>query len=180
MPARKGIKLTNKRFKVEQNDHWPVNDISTSYSDARYFKKGITFKQKLSYNNYFGFTDQLWRHGASVNCDVMSGQHYYWASSPYFVYFCLSMIPFSIYFDGDYSLQIISGLIWVLATMVYQRNAVVHNLKLTLLQRIRDLLIIEHCLIGETFFFASSPRFRCFLYNEKNMLFIDIEQSISQ
>ena len=24
----------------------------------RYFKKGIIFKQKLSYNNYFGFTDQ--------------------------------------------------------------------------------------------------------------------------
>ena len=23
------------------------------------FKKGIAFKQKLGYNNYFGFTDQL-------------------------------------------------------------------------------------------------------------------------
>ena len=28
-----------------------------------YFKKRITFKQWLSYGNYFGFADQLRRHG---------------------------------------------------------------------------------------------------------------------
>ena len=53
-------------------------------------------------NNYFGFTDYLWRHGATVNCDVMTGQHYYWAPPPSFVYFCLSAIPFSNYFAHDW------------------------------------------------------------------------------
>jgi len=41
-------------------------------------------------------------------------------------------------------------------------------------------LFIEHCIIGETFFFASSPILGAFYNNEKNMLFIDIEQAISQ
>ena len=36
-------------------------------------------------------------------------------------------------------------------------------------------------LVGETFFISSSPpHFRCFYGNEKNILFIDIEQAISQ
>ena len=41
----------------------PYLDFYTS--DPRYFKKGSTFKQKRSYNNYFGFTD---------SCDVTGPQ----------------------------------------------------------------------------------------------------------
>ena len=37
--------------------------VSKQYYKSRYFKKGIKFKQNLSYSNYFGFTDQLWHHG---------------------------------------------------------------------------------------------------------------------
>ena len=42
--------------------------------------------------------------------------------------------------------------------------------------------IMEHFLIRETFFFASSPPpiLGAFYYNENIMLFIDIEQAISQ
>ena len=40
--------------------------------------------------------------------------------------------------------------------------------------------IIEHCIIGETFFFASSPILGAFYNNEILLLFIDIEQAISQ
>ena len=39
---------------------------------------------------------------------------------------------------------------------------------------------IEYCIIGETFFFVSSPILGAFYNNEKNMLLIDIEQAISQ
>ena len=32
------------------------------HSTPRYFKKGLTFKHKLSCSNYVGFADQLWCH----------------------------------------------------------------------------------------------------------------------
>ena len=43
-------------------------------------------------------------------------------------------------------------------------------------------LSIEHCIIGETFFFASSPPpiLGAFITMKKNILFNDIEQAISQ
>ena len=43
-------------FKKNSYSHLP-------YFIARYFKKGIRFKHKLSYVNYFGFAGQLWCHG---------------------------------------------------------------------------------------------------------------------
>ena len=39
---------------------------------------------------------------------------------------------------------------------------------------------IEHCIIGETFSLHHPPILGAFCKNEKNMLFIDIEQAISQ
>lgn len=41
-----------------------VNNFVSTYIFARYFKKGIAIKHMLSYSKYFGFADQLWRHGA--------------------------------------------------------------------------------------------------------------------
>ena len=67
-------------------------------------KERYALKQKFRYNYYFRFSDQPWHHGASVNCDVMSGQHYYWAPPAYFVRFYLSVIPFSIYFGTSIGL----------------------------------------------------------------------------
>ena len=46
---------------------------------------------------------------------------------------------------------------------------------------IQDSTYIEHCIIRETLFITSSPpHFRCFYNNYKNIMFIDIEQAISQ
>ena len=75
------------------------------WKDARYFKKGITFKRMLSYSNYFGFADQLWHHGAQ--CGFSKLWYHVWSAlllsttPPYFVYICLCVIPFSIYFEKD-------------------------------------------------------------------------------
>ena len=41
-------------------------------------------------------------------------------------------------------------------------------------------LIIEHCIMGETLFITSSPHLGAFYNNDKDILFIVIEQAINQ
>ena len=67
---------------------------------TKVLEEGLPFKRMLSYSDYFGFGDQRWYNVAQygLNCDVTSGQRYYWAPPPCFAYICLIAIPFYIYF----------------------------------------------------------------------------------
>ena len=98
--------LQEKNMSFKHKLFWHEGTLKGSFSLDRLkvLKKGITFKHKISYSNYIGFADQLWCHGGSVNWDITSGQPCDWAPPPYFVYICLSAIPFSIYF-GHYLLK---------------------------------------------------------------------------
>ena len=57
----KGFKKLPQVQNIAQSGHTGLRSqhiCSIGSFKARYFKKGIAFKQKLSYNNYFGFTDK--------------------------------------------------------------------------------------------------------------------------